>query len=125
MIEMNESELASMRQIALMLMNDVATIERYTEVQDGLDTTQLWTNHLVNVPCRIAERETVAEAETTQAGRITSVGQHAVRFPYGTDVHESDRIRIRVNRQDRLFSVSRVIEHSYATTTTVMCVEAR
>lgn len=122
---MNDEELHDMREAALELMNDVATIQRATEVQDGLDTITTFTNHLVNVPCRIAERDSQGDRESIVAGRITSVGEHIVRFPYGTDVHESDRIKIRINRQDRIFEVARVLEHSYATTTSVACSEAR
>jgi head-tail adaptor len=122
---MNDEELQDMRDAALLLMNDVATIERFTEVQDGLDTVTTYADHLTNVPCRIAEQQSQGDRENVVAGRLVSQGEHVVRFPYGTDVHESDRIRIRVNRQDRVFEVSRVLEHSYATTTSVACSEAR
>lgn len=125
-MEMTDQELQPLRQVAVSLMNDVATIERVTSVDDGsLGTVDTWAAIAENVPCRVAERELAGDYETTQAGRLTSVGEHAIRFPYGTDIRETDRIKVLSLSLPRAFEVSRVIEHSYATTTTVICVEAR
>lgn len=126
MISMSESELAPLRETAIGLMNNVATIERFTSEDDGsLGTIETWSVVNKGVKCRIAESDGTGDREVTQAGRITSVGEHVVRFPYGTDIHESDRIKVRVSRNIRAFEVARVIEHSYATSTTAICVEAR
>lgn len=126
MIEMTESELQPLRDVALSLMNNVATIERFTSEDDGsLGYVDTWSVVNRGVRCRVAEVEGTSDREVTQAGRITSVGEHVVHFPYGTDVHESDRVKVRMNRSIRSFEVARVLEHSYATTTTVLCVEAR
>ena len=120
------NEMDDLRTAALELLTDAAMILRLTTEDDGsLGTIDTWTESVTAVPCRVAEVAGAGERENTQAGRITSEGEHLVRFPYGTDIHEADRVVVTVNTQVRTFEVARVIEHSYATTTTVVCSEAR
>lgn len=122
----SEKELSPMRDFAVGLMNKVASIERFTSEDDGsLGTIDTWKTINEGVRCRIAEVRGSQNREVIQAGRITSTGDHVVHFPYGTDIHESDRIRVKVSTEERLFEVSRLVEHSFATTTTVLCSESR
>src|SRR5690606_23003028 len=110
-------ELQDIREVALMLLNDVCTIERSETIQEGLNERVVWNPYLTNIPCRVAEQDRAGDRENEIGGRLTSHGEYIVRLPYGTDIHESDRIRVRINRHERLLEVSRVLEHSYATTT--------
>lgn len=125
-ILMTDSELAALREAALSLLIDTATIQRSVEVVEGLNRETTWEDVHTNVPCRVAELgESRGNREASQGGRMTSEGEHAVRFPYGTDISESDRIVVVIGEQQRTFEVARVIEHSYATSMTVVCSEVR
>ena len=122
----SNQEMHDLREASLLLLTDSATILRLSTEDDGyLGTIDTWSELATAVPCRVAEVVGAGERESTQAGRITSAGEHVVRFPYGTDIHEADRVVVTVNAQERTFDVARVIEHSYATTTSVVCSEAR
>src|SRR5690606_8841839 len=123
---MTKEELASIRDAVLPLMISTCTIQRKTITTVGLDEIETWGDHLTGVPCLVVEPDNVASSsEDIQAGRLASQGELIVRFPYGTDIHESDRILVTVSQTPRTLEVSRVVEHSYATMTSVLCGEAR
>lgn len=120
------NELAAMRHIATSTLVDKATIQRKEIVDDGyLGQEEQWVDYLKNIPCRVVEDEGRVGIEGTVGGRTGSSGDYVVRLPYGTDIHEADRLLVQINGRVRTLEVSRVVERSFATTTTISANEVR
>jgi head-tail adaptor len=118
---LSPNELVALRRDAALTLNQVATIERKTIVQDGFDTTETWTNVQTNVPCRVFEPSGIRAYEGSFGNREQSNGYPIIRLPWATNVTEADRVIVGTRR----FEVTRRVETSYGALTTLLCTEAR
>lgn len=115
------NELHDVRRDAALTLNQVATIERKTVVQDGFDTTETWVSIQTNVPCRVFEPSGIRAYEGSFGNREQSNGYPIIRLPWATNVTEADRVVV----GSRRFEVTRRVETSYGVLTTLLCTEAR
>ena len=89
----SSARIARLRATAARALPDTCTIQRRTTISDGGGgTTTTWTDHLTNVPCRIAP---TGGGETgTTAGRIADETTHVITLRAGTDITSADRLII-------------------------------
>lgn len=118
---LSATELASMRAMNTEIMNDRASIARFTRVQEGFDYTDTWADVQTNVPCRVFEPSGVRSFEGAVGERQASAGYPIVHLPYGTNVNEQDRIKIGT----RVLEVVREVVNTYGFTVTLLCSEVR
>lgn len=104
---MSTAEMDAMRATQESLLTVSCTINRFTSVSDGMGgQTETWTA-VATVGCRLNPRQT-QPADATIANAPRNVSGWIITLPYGTDVHDRDRITIGA----RTFEVDKAMEYT-------------